>query len=260
MRLFRAIRSQLMGNERTHRYLFYALGEIILIVLGILIALNINNWNEERKNRIREQVILRQLLEDYTANLDQLNTKIAQRNIIIRSALNLLDIIDNDDNVPRDTIALLLGSLLSDPTFDPIVNDLAATGNLVLISNDTLQRVLSNWTSDVLQVKELEDEWRHVYRHILLPKLFKLGVGRDADHAFWLSSDNLIFLLDHEVVEGLTIGPSMKNIAYQNALNDPELEGIIAHSIAVNQVSNLDSETLRERIRYILDLIKREIQ
>ncbi len=50
IKFFRKIRQQLLVQNKVSRYLLYALGEIVLVVLGILIALSINNWNEERKN------------------------------------------------------------------------------------------------------------------------------------------------------------------------------------------------------------------
>ena len=53
IKFFRKIRYALMTNNKTAKYLTYAIGEIILVVIGILIALQINNWNEDRKNSIK---------------------------------------------------------------------------------------------------------------------------------------------------------------------------------------------------------------
>ena len=50
IKFFRHIRQKLLSQNRISKYLFYAIGEIVLVVIGILIALNINNWNEERKD------------------------------------------------------------------------------------------------------------------------------------------------------------------------------------------------------------------
>lgn len=47
---FRKIRQKLLSQNRVTQYLAYAIGEIILVVIGILIALQVNNWNENRKN------------------------------------------------------------------------------------------------------------------------------------------------------------------------------------------------------------------
>lgn len=56
--LFRKIRQNLLAQNRATKYLLYALGEILLVVMGILIALQVNNWNEERKIKENERLLL----------------------------------------------------------------------------------------------------------------------------------------------------------------------------------------------------------
>lgn len=52
IKFFRKIRKNMIKENRTSKYLVYAIGEIVLVVIGILIALQVNNWNEERKTRL----------------------------------------------------------------------------------------------------------------------------------------------------------------------------------------------------------------
>ncbi len=66
---FRKIRQQLLKENRVRKYLLYAIGEIVLVVIGILIALSINNWNEETKERLLEKEILSDLLIDLNKDL-----------------------------------------------------------------------------------------------------------------------------------------------------------------------------------------------
>lgn len=61
---FRKIRQKLLQQNRITRYLTYALGEIFLVTIGILIALSINTWNEDRKEKIYERKMLLELMED----------------------------------------------------------------------------------------------------------------------------------------------------------------------------------------------------
>ena len=61
---FRKIRKNLLGEGSTSKYLVYAVGEILLVMVGILLALQVNNWNEWRKDRIKEKEYLREILED----------------------------------------------------------------------------------------------------------------------------------------------------------------------------------------------------
>ena len=61
IRLFRKIRHQLLSEDRYSVYLLYASGEIVLVVVGILFALQIDNWNENRNIRKTEQLLLSNL-------------------------------------------------------------------------------------------------------------------------------------------------------------------------------------------------------
>ena len=61
IKFFRHIRKKLLGEGSTKKYFFYAIGEIVLVVIGILIALQINNSNEGRKDRVYEQKILTEI-------------------------------------------------------------------------------------------------------------------------------------------------------------------------------------------------------
>jgi len=73
IKFFRNIRRQLLGEGKTGKYLKYAFGEIVLVVVGILIALSINNWNETKKTRDKERVVLKSLNKDFKNNQRQFN-------------------------------------------------------------------------------------------------------------------------------------------------------------------------------------------
>lgn len=64
LKFFRKIRHNLLSAGKTGKYLKYAIGEIVLVVIGILIALQINNWNDFQKDRAMEKVLLENLLKD----------------------------------------------------------------------------------------------------------------------------------------------------------------------------------------------------
>jgi len=64
IKFFRKIRYNLMEQNKTGKYLKYAIGEIVLVVIGILIALSINNWNQKLKNRGIEQAYINRLIKE----------------------------------------------------------------------------------------------------------------------------------------------------------------------------------------------------
>ena len=69
---FRRLREKLVAENRFSKYLIYALGEIILVVIGILIALQINTWNEERKDKATGDQYLADIRQDLENDLDQM--------------------------------------------------------------------------------------------------------------------------------------------------------------------------------------------
>ena len=69
LHFFRKIRRDLIANSQTYKYLKYAIGEIVLVVLGILIALQINNLNEERKAREQTKILLAEVAQELVQNI-----------------------------------------------------------------------------------------------------------------------------------------------------------------------------------------------
>ena len=73
IKFFRKIRQKLLSENKFSKYLIYAIGEIFLVVIGILIALQINNWNEEKKTKAVEIEILTQFKEDLNDDIESIN-------------------------------------------------------------------------------------------------------------------------------------------------------------------------------------------
>jgi hypothetical protein len=184
-----------MEKNKTGKYLKYAIGEIILVVIGILIALQINNWNEKQKHIAQEQLILKQLKSEYQSNLTQLEEKILMRNEGLEASYSLLNQIDNT-KMNEEELYQSLWKLLRDPTFDPIENDIVRSESLRLIQNDTLVRTLSNWSSEVFQVQELELEFKKIRTEILIPCYNRLGISRNVTNALWKDGYTPIEALD----------------------------------------------------------------
>ena len=76
IKFFRKIRLNLLSEGKTGKYLKYAVGEIVLVVFGILIALQINNANENRKTNGIKKEYYRQILVDLDKEIDNINTRI----------------------------------------------------------------------------------------------------------------------------------------------------------------------------------------
>ena len=73
IKFFRKIRYKLMTTGKTSKYFKYAIGEIVLVVIGILIAIQINNWNEKRKASAYNKTLLKQVHKELAFNIEKAN-------------------------------------------------------------------------------------------------------------------------------------------------------------------------------------------
>jgi hypothetical protein len=260
IRYFTKLRHNLITQKNLRNYTLSAIGEVILVVLGVVIALQIDNWNESRKEREVEQTVLRQLREDYLSNLAQLENKMEIRNSIISAALFFLESTDQPEQVNRDSLIATLTVLLIDPTFDPIENDLSSTGDLRLVTNQKLKRLLSTWTADIVAVREIEQDWSTIVYEQLQSVFSGLGISRDLANYFTNHLD-LEWQLEKGVsMDKRTIGSARQGATVKEIADSKELEGLVSFAITYNSAANLESETLRKRIIEIISLIEQEIR
>lgn len=143
-----------MQTGKTGKYFKYAIGEIILVVIGILIALQINNWNENRKDSNKETAILNELNKDFKNNLQQFkNVKTVHANSLKNSQKFKIYINHPDLLAVKDSIAKYYFLAFNGVSYNPsngIVESLVSSGEYQLIKNDTLRNYLISW-KDVLQ-------------------------------------------------------------------------------------------------------------
>ncbi|TPV32807.1 hypothetical protein FJ651_10855 [Paucihalobacter ruber] len=98
----RKIRKKLLQQNRVTQYLTYAIGEIILVVIGILIALSINNWNEARKHKITELGFVKSLVKDLNEDLIALESTIEYNDIKVSRLDSLLKYAGTDINAMKN--------------------------------------------------------------------------------------------------------------------------------------------------------------
>lgn len=90
IKFFRKIRQNMIKENRASKYLLYAIGEIVLVVIGILIALSINNWNENNKLVKKEANLLISLQKEIEININILKFNIEYNSAIITATTNFL--------------------------------------------------------------------------------------------------------------------------------------------------------------------------
>ena len=164
LKFFKHIRKNLLMENKPGKYIKYAIGEILLVVIGILIALQINNWNEARKEGIEEQKILKALNSDFKYNKVELQQNIKETNQTVVKTNNVLKVFQIDTPIDRKTSDSLINRLFSFSTFHPsdgTLNEVINSGRLKILKNDELRDKLSNWNSLVLDVTEDETYMRN---------------------------------------------------------------------------------------------------
>jgi hypothetical protein len=261
IKFFRHIRKRLISENRFSKYLIYATGEIILVVVGILIALSLNNWKEGRREHQEELETLQQLREEFRANLLQLDEKISMRTAMVNAGTMLLGYHDNRSTIIRDSVVVYLARTTVAPTFDPITNDLISGGRLYLIQNLELRSKLSKWPSDLVQVTEEEEAWISILRNNYLPYLYDHYPVRNITAAKWNRLDVVqTLLLDKTNTKRNVFSTSKEQVDVEAFLADKKLADLLSTVISSSLFTKVQSESLRNDIVTILALIDSELK
>jgi len=155
IKFFRKIRQRLLTENKFSKYLLYAIGEIVLVVIGILIALQINNWNNDRIERHSEASALNEILGNLERDVEMLNKTKGWNNLWIRNNQKVLNHLE-ERSAMTDSLRWYYHFLKGGAQFQPILvgyENLKSKG-IDIIRNDSLRMAIS----------ELYD---HRYHHLV---------------------------------------------------------------------------------------------
>jgi Family of unknown function (DUF6090) len=179
-KLFNKIRKQLVSEKpsttRTTNYIKYAIGEIILVVIGILIALSINNWNEQRKYKNLEISMLTEINASLKENINQLNTMLDFNGLTLNSYSIILNHLDK--NIPyNDSLENHFGLLSNweSPFFNYSAYETLKAKGVELISNtDLKKKIIRTYERDLEYLVNDYDksEWNY-HTSVLSPFVSK---------------------------------------------------------------------------------------
>jgi len=198
IKFFRSIRQKLLSENKISKYLIYAIGEIVLVVIGILIALSINNWNQEIKTKKQEIKILTELKNDLKTNLNEI---IETYNTTSSRQLSTVLILDYFEN--NRTLDDSLKSAFENINMDGLFN----------IANTTFKYIesegINSLSNDTLRIRVTEMYERHL----------KNIVTRE-NRTWEIVNDELIPLMNDRFISSPTIDKSV-SFAIE-ALNTPK--------------------------------------
>jgi len=263
---FRKTRKKMADRNNPLKYMKYAIGEIVLVVFGILIALQINTWNKTRSDRDQETQLLKSLKKEFVDNLNQLNDKIFIRNKIIHSANELIKIIESNKELsffPIDSIETYIGTTTIFPTFNAssgVINDIIYSGKLHILEDNNLRVFLSNWSGDISQVTEMENVLLDYYFSSYQPFLVKNIQLRNSFNAM-LSVTNLVekFNLNKSIENVEQIERSKKIHEYEKLFNNEDFEDYLVSILIYSRVANIQSEGFKVKIKDNLKRIENKL-
>lgn len=160
LRLFRKLRQRVLLQNNFTRYIVYALGEIVLIVIGILIALGINNWNKNNQAKDREAFYLSGLQTEFERSKTKLKTLIEVNQLNYNEAKKIASFITEETPLTEAQLSeLLFQSFSYEIAYNPnnsLLNELIGSGGLQDISSPQLRKHLTNWESQIQSVNRQE--------------------------------------------------------------------------------------------------------
>ncbi|MCB9320929.1 MAG: hypothetical protein H6570_16720 [Lewinellaceae bacterium] len=241
--VFRKIRQGLFSSGKFRSYLGYALGEIILVVIGILIALQINNWNEDHKDRIKEQKILVSLQEDFRYTQHALETSLSiypEEIERLDSSLHYIGM-QVSELTPERKFTLFYTGYRSTAVVEGTLNSILNTDKLELISNDTLKNLLTAYPAEIKKFLSQQENVKRVVLEIQRPilesyvSLAEFGLGQDTK---------------------VKVIPS----DFEKLLNSRNYQNALVNRMIQNQNLVAQAEKFLEKTNSILNYINREVQ
>jgi len=250
MKIFRNVRQKLATENKVMAYLRYAVGEIFLVVIGILIALQVNNWNENRKNHSAENDALISLREDFKDNITQIKDRISKVNKMTEHLNNVITIIDRDSSeVNPDSLGNYLPTgaswwdvKITSSTYDA----LSGAGNLDLIQNENFRKLLAEFYSTTKS--GFEDEKPS---YLLAMKIIE-KTSKEM-YKLWPNFNTYNIKLTKK-------SPLVKKQAVNSILKMDNLMGLLLIKQALNQNQQVYLNNLLSLSNKILDEINKELK
>ncbi len=240
-------------ENKFSKYLIYAFGEISLIVIGIFIALQVNNWTEERKLRSIEKSVLMDLRSELYANIISLDSIINERENVLAAGRLVLEQSGPDASWDSEVNfdSLLFKIVVSGWKFFPesgVVTDILNSGKLNVIQNDSLRYMISSLPADIALLNDEDDTYRLDLHGYFLPFFTENYAIRN------IVKDRGLFGRD------MDLGVTTFRTNPESLLKNQELEGVLTiQTIWTNTAIGLYNRQLKN-YKGILSLINQELE
>ncbi|MEN8797665.1 MAG: DUF6090 family protein [Flavobacteriaceae bacterium] len=176
LQFFRRIRKRLLIENQFSRYLLYAFGEILLVVIGILIALQINNWNENKKNHALEKNYLMGLISDLDYDIAAYSLGIEEIEDHRKSADALLLCYKEQRTLPEQELIehmTIVGLISRIGHRNTVMDDMKSAGRLNLIRSDSVRQELIAYhtlAANTIDNNDRNNDW--ILTHIIGSRVY----------------------------------------------------------------------------------------
>ena len=224
----------------------YFISELLIVVVGILIALSLNNWREDNSNKNKEQYYLNSLRTDFEQSLASLTEILNQNRESDLAAKKVLAAIHNGySSSAVDTVKKVFRKLFGFNRFVPAsgtYKEIISTGSLQILRDNELRIALSSWEDMITRNQQLEEVMFWQYHLINIPYLNKHIVRSD--------------FIDNQ---GSSEQHNNYRTDFKKLFADPEFENILVNRIGAVEETNAYLATMIEQVEHIIGLIKKDI-
>ena len=261
IKFFRRIRQGLLSQNRFKKYLVYAIGEIILVVIGIMIALSINKQYDYIKERKEEANILKSIQSDLLASKSKIEKVIKRQESSVRKTDSLINLFEYyQSGVNRDSLVKSneekIGNYLNKGVFqwqraEPITGTydaLIGSGKTELILSSELKRKLAEYSTIIKSGFEDQGTATNILTLIVEKQSKYVGAGV---WKFGKKIRNESFIYTDK---------RSRNKAIHSLLNDHSFEGLLIPHRSLETLRLYNQKRLLKFTEELLDLVKKEIQ
>jgi hypothetical protein len=172
IKFFRKIRQNLLMKNKTGKYFKYAIGEIVLVMIGILLALQVSNWNQERKDRISERKLLDNIHRDFVHNKVGFDSLKAIHYRALNGLEKLVALFPLNNDSLKYAAYKKYNLQIKGMTYDPYSSSIESVVNsnaIQLIQDENLQKYLVSWKDVFRDYKEDENTYYDYLNDFLWP-------------------------------------------------------------------------------------------
>ena len=207
LNFFRKVRKSLFNGGSTRKYLLYAAGEVLLVMVGILLALQVNNWNESRKQNIEELSLLKELKSELEYSMKELEITIVDNKQMLRGYRLIYDHLINDKPyVPILDSAFAYLDIWAQPYLSTLTYETIKNKGIDIIQNDSLKRHINEvYNLDIQSLVEDMIKWEWSFSQNTTQKMMVGNVRRNIDQNLATPNDFEGLKRDEEFLNFLSI-------------------------------------------------------